>query len=1141
MISIVKSKKSIYLIVVLILLAISLIGSSAWLIVPRVQKEASLPEEPVSHPCFVSEAIYSGNAVVPSLNELGEYLLGTTASRYTAEYIEGPFPYGSAAGTHYYKIIDTVTGEVISERHAVVIKPDPIIITSSSVVTATPPSDIGGSSTQVTNPSVVFVGDKITLNVSLQGQNSGTNSGSASVDYVIRAEDYTPSATLGCPEPTVTVDISSLSLGSNYDNTQPASCKLTNITVLPKCYTTTTVSTDKIYYGDIEQALDATAIENASGTAVVAMQSLAYVNTTYSASTLAEAGRFTHSIKKSVTIASNVTLNIPYDVNGSLDGENPSKDNATIYVPTCTNVVSVGEYSSDGKLIGDNIVITNNGGIYVGGILGVTTQSSSDKASNPPAGVTSSLYSIFAMGSNAVLNCGSSSSLNVRGYLTAPAYVSSGATEEERANADNGAKINVAAGGTVTMPFIVYDYHGGSHVSTTYTKGEISPFSVYDMPNVHAQINYKAGSKLVGIANMYAGDKYNVSPTTILSKSGALLNLTSGDATFKYTPTQLDQFGTSIENSRPHMDAKTKIVFRGNMSTGSLSLKVSIDLEIITTEQKADMSTVICPISHKFDLTFSGSATYSITSSYKIMPSASVTVDTGATVGLTNSSSVIFYTDGIYSDSVDLSAHIPWQLNSKYREGAKFVLNGTLNVPSGCSFAADVTSTVVGAKLNLSSGGLSVSSKEGYGSGNPLTGSYVNVYTETGNMRGVIVSKSGSGFTSASGNMSNLVYVSAQYSSGAFGWLNASTSFDLNYVHVGAGGQTITNSNPTTYTPATSEIVLSTPTAGAGLNFAGWFTDSACSPDKQVTVTDGITLFAQSGGNATLYAKWVPVSYSVSFNTSVDSGNVSVGIANMYVESGDMFNPYNNVQIKGLVEKYRFNYEYNRYFDGWYTSSTFDESTRVDEENGIRITANTTLYVKWGVKYKITFNIPTGKNINYTISDVWLAPGDTIAPYLHNTTHTDYDNDVTFRYYFDAWYFDSSFKNKIDADAEYVMTASNVTFYANWLEKLTITVKCNTYSAGWLGGGTQNVVGNFTVNGEVEVSMGGSFYLRPEQNCTISITAKDTLLGSDAKLTSVTATAGTFLESTVGSKEATATFVAPLSGSVTINVQGQKA
>ena len=323
------------------------------------------------------------------------------------------------------------------------------------------------------------------------------------------------------------------------------------------------------------------------------------------------------------------------------------------------------------------------------------------------------------------------------------------------------------------------------------------------------------------------------------------------------------------------------------------------------------MSTVICPISHKFDLTFSGGADYTISSDYKIMPGSVVTIDKGATVNLANGSDVIFYTDAVYS--ADLSAHIPWQLNSKVRPSAKFVLNGTLNVPSGASFAADITSTSSGAKLNLSGAGLSVSSVEGYGVRGELiiNGDFTPVYTETGTARGVIVSKNGTGFSSSSGNFSNLIYMSQEYSDGSFGWIDA------------------------------KELLL-----------------------------------------------------TVSFDATNNAGNVNAELFEQFVNEGDVFNPYNVAEVMNVLSSYRNNAAKNRYFGGFYTSSTFDESTRVDEKTGITISADTTIYVKWinKLEFKVTsatykYLVVITRNVVKTFvvngteiavnSSFYLAAGDT--------------------------------------------------------------------------------------------------------------------------------------------------------------------
>ena len=124
-----------------------------------------------------------------------------------------------------------------------------------------------------------------------------------------------------------------------------------------------------------------------------------------------------------------------------------------------------------------------------------------------------------------------------------------------------------------------------------------------------------------------------------------------------------------------------------------------------------------------------------------------------------------------------------------------------------------------------------------------------------------------------------------------------------------------------------------------GYNFIGWFTESA--GGKEVKSTDRYTLTS----NQTLYAHWNIATYKITYMT--DGGVFSSTPVNSY-----KFNSITTLPTNISKEHY--------IFSGWYTSSNFNENTKItkiskDTYNDI------VLYAKWSpVSFNITYDTDGG-------------------------------------------------------------------------------------------------------------------------------------------------------------------------------------
>ena len=180
--------------------------------------------------------------------------------------------------------------------------------------------------------------------------------------------------------------------------------------------------------------------------------------------------------------------------------------------------------------------------------------------------------------------------------------------------------------------------------------------------------------------------------------------------------------------------------------------------------------------------------------------------------------------------------------------------------------------------------------------------------------------------------------------------------------------------------------------------FEGWYTDKACK--KNFDFTTAIT------GDLTLYAKWKPVNYTVTFESNGGSA-VKAQIV-----------PYGSKASKPVPDKA------DKDFEGWYTDKActkkFDFTTA--------ITGNLTLYAKWTIGYTVTFNTDGGSKVEKQLVEV-------------NQKATKPADPTKEGYAFEYWYEPLKGENtKFDFDT--AITGSK-SLSAKWTPAYTVTFDTN--------------------------------------------------------------------------------------------------
>ena len=198
--------------------------------------------------------------------------------------------------------------------------------------------------------------------------------------------------------------------------------------------------------------------------------------------------------------------------------------------------------------------------------------------------------------------------------------------------------------------------------------------------------------------------------------------------------------------------------------------------------------------------------------------------------------------------------------------------------------------------------------------------------------------------------------------------------------------------NPTSYNITSSTITLKNPTR-TGHSFGGWYSDS-----KYQTK---VTQIAQgSVGNKTLYARWTPVTYQISYQLNGGNGAVNPTSYNITSSTITLKNPT------------RTGYS----FGGWYSDSKYQTRVTQIAQGSV---GNKTLYAKWTpVTYHISYQLNGGNGAanptNYNITSSTIT--------LKNPTRTGYS--------FGGWYSDSRYQTRVTQITQ--GSVGNKTLYAKW-------------------------------------------------------------------------------------------------------------
>ena len=310
---------------------------------------------------------------------------------------------------------------------------------------------------------------------------------------------------------------------------------------------------------------------------------------------------------------------------------------------------------SDASLIESTLTVaagaklTVEGDIIVSGLLSTQSQ--------PVQGHTSGNHSVLSVAGEVTVADGGV--LDVRGYVRGEG------------------KVTAAAGSTVYLPFVVYDFKGGSATRDLYLDGEISPFNMFDIfYNLQADTRIESGASVISYLALFASGMHNTAQAELVGEDNCFFILSDGAAL---------EISWEASTAYSRASGRNKVTFLGDVEIGDISL----DIIIVTV----NLSDVRVPLSQRFDWQVGDGVTESsltMPDEYKLMPGARLVVSKNATLNVEGSLIVCTTVE----DTKFASAEV-----YPFSAAPEFVVNGKLVIADGASFGGRVTSTESGAEV----------------------------------------------------------------------------------------------------------------------------------------------------------------------------------------------------------------------------------------------------------------------------------------------------------------------------------------------------------------------------------------------------------------------------------------------------------
>ena len=203
------------------------------------------------------------------------------------------------------------------------------------------------------------------------------------------------------------------------------------------------------------------------------------------------------------------------------------------------------------------------------------------------------------------------------------------------------------SGSTVYMPFVVYDYEGGTNTVVAYCTSNISPFNGYNMPNIQTDLLCNYGSHIYGLVDLWTGGGMGTDPQHNLSNvliigtdtdKESLFKLESEDSNLKINYKSNNHLYTANNWNNGNMPLTT-LSFYGNASINSLTISVKA---ITDSPVKITTKNLYFPFSYLYKIEISD-GTLNLNSMFKFLPGSSLEVSENSLLYVNESA--IFYSE----------------------------------------------------------------------------------------------------------------------------------------------------------------------------------------------------------------------------------------------------------------------------------------------------------------------------------------------------------------------------------------------------------------------------------------------------------------------------------------------------------------
>lgn len=476
--------------------------------------------------------------------------------------------------------------------------------------------------------------------------------------------------------------------------------------VKPVCYVNFAGSSEKTYYSSVAKALS---VANANSTSDV----------------IAIIPGADAKLESDATLNSSDRLVLPLDEDIlTLRASTSDDDDSTSYINYISSssvdvYTKIGTSSESSVIkcslsIDEKVTLTVNGQLDVGGAIGYYSGTSSQR----PCSWTNNEAAKIVLGNGSNIDVQSGGQLNCYGFIVQEAY-------------GNGGMVTLQSGAKAVEPFTIYDFGGIGDVLNNINYGRFmviynmvngnkektSPFNCYSFHNI-SSLRTLEGSSLIGdclISSTYS------SSLALVPNSISLVTASSGEGMFRLSngarldilvnPSSETAFslGSGLSGVVPRIPTASVTIEGGSSSLNPIEINVK---QVISVSIETD--DLMLSIPSNLNILLVGT-NCTLSQGIKLMPKALISVDSSSTLTISKQSiSYTRYNNANESDEFHTLDYSSDNFKRVYpyssTNTSTFINNGTLNL--NAAFAGNVTTEASGAKINVISSTVSITTHE---------------------------------------------------------------------------------------------------------------------------------------------------------------------------------------------------------------------------------------------------------------------------------------------------------------------------------------------------------------------------------------------------------------------------------------------